>query len=78
MKKYYKCKSHNYNYFTKGYIYSEDNIDNRILTEDPKDWQLVSLPPNFIDLVKAIKTGENKEKVLKALKQWKNNRIILK
>jgi len=78
MKKYYKCKTNGYNNHTKGYIYSEDNIFSVHLKEYPKDWQLVMPPPSFKDVLNCIETGENKEKVLKALKQWKNNRIILK
>jgi len=66
---YFKCKSDDYASFKKGGIYHKNIIDKSLL-EYPEDWVNILDYPSSIELINCIEKGENKAKILKALKQW--------
>ncbi len=68
---YYKCISDEYSTYKKGQIYNKSSIG-RYLIEHPLDWKKVDSYPTTKELISCIETGENKNKILKTLKQWKS------
>jgi len=71
--KFYKCIGDGYGCsFEKGKIYHETVVGIN-LENYPEDWKEVLPYPNTTRIIKVIESGKGKTKVLKALKQWKNN-----
>lgn len=72
---FFKCKVNDYDIFQKGIVYHR-LIIGRFLYSNPNDWTPVMEFPSYKEILKSLETGENKEKIIKALKQWKNNRVL--
>jgi hypothetical protein len=70
---YYKCKANDYSSFKKGEIYHVWNIG-KYLIDNPKDWSPVLPYPSSKEILDCLENGNNKGKIIKALKQWKNTK----
>ena len=66
---FFKCQTNDWSSFVKGKIYHKDVIG-KYLIEYPNDFKAVLEYPTSIELIECITNGENKSKILKALKQW--------
>jgi len=70
---FYKCKSTGYSSYTKGKIYHIDVIG-EYLDKHIDDWSPILDYPTSIEILDCISEGKKKNKVTRALNQWKNQR----